>query len=82
MIAPTLAPLLPLDAMQSGESGYVADLDGPPAVVNRLQELGLRVGERIRMLRCGPPHLLQLGETRLCFRSEPGVSVIVGIYEA
>jgi Fe2+ transport system protein FeoA len=67
--------------MQSGEWGYVADLFGPPAVINRLQELGLRVGERVRMLRNGPPHLLQLGETRLCFRSEPEVSVIVGINE-
>ncbi len=79
MIAPTLAPHVPLDAMQSGEWGYVSELLGPPAVVNRLQELGLRVGERIRMLRPGPPHLLQLGETRLCFRSEPEISVLVGI---
>jgi Fe2+ transport system protein FeoA len=81
VIASLLAVQVPLDAMRDGESGYVSELSGPPAVVNRLQELGLRVGERVRMLRSGPPHLLQLGETRLCFRSEPEVSVLVGIAE-
>lgn len=69
--------LLPLDYLAAGESGYVADVDGPAAAVTRLQELGLRVGQTLRMLRPGPPHLLQLGETRLCFRSDPDVLVLV-----
>ena len=67
--------------MREGESGYVSDISGPSAVVNRLHELGLRVGEPVKMLRSGPPHLLQLGETRLCFRTDPDVHVVVGIEE-
>jgi Fe2+ transport system protein FeoA len=81
VVASLLAIQVPLDAMRDGESGYVSDISGPPAVVNRLQELGLRVGEHVEMLRSGPPHLLQLGETRLCFRSNPDVTVVVGIEE-
>ena len=70
---------VPLDMLQAGEAGRIADLDGPAAAVNRLEELGLRVGQSVRMLRPGPPHLVQLGETRLCLRTEEGVSVLVGL---
>ncbi len=81
MIAPVTLPLVPLDALQAGEAGFVADLDGPVAAVNRLQELGLRVGEPVRMLRQGPPHLVQVGETRLCLRPESDVLVLIGLGE-
>ena len=57
----------------------IADLDGPAAAVNRLLELGLRIGERVRMLRPGPPHLVQLGECRLALRPEADVVVLVGV---
>ena len=69
--------LVPLDLLCAGEAAVVADLDGPSAAVNRLQELGLRVGQRLRMLCPGPPHLLQLGDTRLCLRPDSGVFVLV-----
>ncbi|HEX6987442.1 MAG TPA: FeoA family protein [Planctomycetaceae bacterium] len=81
MIAPTPVPLVPLDALNSGEGGVVADLDGPAVAVNRLQELGLRVGQRLTMLRPGPPHLVQLGDIRLAFRPEADVVVLVGLRE-
>ena len=70
-------------AFVSGEPGGlgVADLDGPSAAVNRLQELGLRIGQRIRMLQPGPPHLVQVGETRLCLRAEADVLVLIGLDE-
>ena len=76
MIAPAL--LVPLDVLQAGEVGVIAELDGPDLAVNRLRELGLRVGEQVRMIRQGPPHLLQLGETRLCLRHDSDVMVLVG----
>lgn len=79
MIAPVALPPVPLDALNANEAGVVLDLDGPAVAVNRLQELGLRIGERVRMVRPGPPHLLQLGETRLALRSDPDVLVLIGI---
>ena len=80
MVAAALAlPPVPLDLLQAGETGRIAGLDGPAAAVNRLAELGLREGQPVRMLRPGPPHLVQLGETRLCLRPEADVVVLVGV---
>lgn len=75
----TFASLVPLDALLVGERGCVADLDGPPAAISRLQEMGLRPGQALTMVRPGPPHLVQLGEVRLCLRPETGVVVLVGL---
>lgn len=80
-MVPSTLPLVPLDALQAGEVGFVADLDGPVSAVNRLQELGLRLGERVRMVRPGPPHIVQFGETRLCLRPESDVLVLIGLGE-
>ena len=33
------------------------------------------------MLRPGPPHLIQLGETRLCLRAEVDVIVLIELLE-
>jgi Fe2+ transport system protein FeoA len=79
LIAPVVLPPVPLDALNANEAGVVLDLDGPAVAVNRLQELGLRIGERVRMVCPGPPHLLQLGETRLALRSDPDVLVLIGV---
>lgn len=79
MSIPTALPLVPLDALRAGESGCVAELDGPAAAVHRLQELGLNVGRPLTMLRPGPPYLLQLGELRLCLRPEADVVVLIGL---
>ncbi len=78
MVAVALAPpTLPLDFLRAGETGRITGLDGPAAAVNRLAELGLREGQPVRMLRPGPPYLVQLGETRLCLRPEADVVVLV-----
>lgn len=79
VIAPSGYPLVPLEALRSGESGLVADLDGPANSINRLRELGVQVGQRVKMLRPGPPHLVQLGECRLCLRPESDVIVLIGL---
>jgi ferrous iron transport protein A len=79
VVASSTLPVVPLDSLRVGESGVVVDLDGPAVAVSRLQELGLRVGQRLKMLRVGPPHLVDLGEARLCFRPESEVVVLVGV---
>lgn len=81
MIAPRLAQVVPLDLLQAGERGVIADLDGPVSAVNRLGELGLRIGESVRMLRPGPPHLVQIGDARLCLRPESDIVVLIGVGE-
>lgn len=77
-VSPPPLPWVPLDLLREGEAGRVADLEGPAGAVNRLQELGLRIGQQVRMVRPGPPHLVQVGETRLCLRTAADVIVLVG----
>ena len=81
MIASAPVQLVPLQSLRAGERGRIVDVQGAASAVNRLHELGLRVGEPLRMLRAGPPYLIQLGEVRLCLRPEADVVVLVGLGE-
>ncbi|NNJ27511.1 FeoA family protein [Alienimonas chondri] len=69
--------LIPLDLLRTGESGTVAEILGDPPSVHRLEELGLRIGAAVRVLREGPPSLLALGTQRFCFRPDSGTTVLV-----
>jgi ferrous iron transport protein A len=69
--------LLPLELVGSGEWADVADVQGEPAWVGRLAELGVRVGSRLRVLRAGSPCLLQIGGSRLSLRSEAALHILV-----
>ena len=69
--------LIPLDMLGPGQGGRVFEVLGAPHAVHRLEELGLGIGSAVRVLRQGPPSLLALGGQRLCFRPEPGITVLV-----
>ncbi len=53
--------LLPLDLMKAGESASIVELHGDSSQVHRLQEMGLRAGAVIRMLKPGAPCLVCIG---------------------
>lgn len=72
-------PAIPLDCLRAGETGAILSLDGPERPLNRLREIGLRVGCPVRMIRPGPPHLLEIGDVRLCVRAESEVLVMIGL---
>jgi ferrous iron transport protein A len=55
----------------------IAELSGDPGWVNRLAELGLHQGSRLRMVRPGSPCLLQVGNTRLSLRGEWAMQILV-----
>jgi Fe2+ transport system protein FeoA len=69
--------LVPLEYLQNGEWGEVAEVAGEPHWVSRAAELGLRPGSRLRMLQPGSPCLFQLGECRLSLRGDESVAVFV-----
>ncbi|MFH5805859.1 ferrous iron transport protein A [Alienimonas sp. DA493] len=69
--------LIPLDLLRTGEGGTVADILGDASAVHRLEELGLRIGAAVRVLREGPPALVALGSQRFCFRPDGGTTVLV-----
>jgi ferrous iron transport protein A len=78
-VPPTVSEhnLLPLELLNTGESGDIADVCGEPHWVSRLAELGLRAGCRLRVLQAGSPCLLEVGECRLSLRGECCMQILV-----
>lgn len=72
-----MSQVVPLELLKSGEHGRVCDVDGRPEFVHRLEEMGLRPGVTVRMLRPGSPCILDLNHQRLSFRAEQAASVLV-----
>ena len=69
--------LLPLELLGPGEWADVAEIWGDPAWVQRLAEVGVRAGCRVRVLQKGSPCLLEVGSLRLSLRSEAADQILV-----
>ncbi len=69
--------VLPLDLLQPGEWGEVAEVTGEPGWICRLAELGVCVGCRLQMLQAGCPCLLRVGGGRLSLRADTPQSILV-----
>jgi len=70
-------PVLPLELIRAGEWAEIEDIAGEPTWVSRMAELGVRVGCRLQVLRQGKPCLLRIGSSRLSFRDESGMHILV-----
>jgi ferrous iron transport protein A len=68
---------IPIDVLGCGEVASVSLLVGPPEHVRRLEELGLRSGAHIEMLRAGSPCILRVNGSTLCFREDQSVRILV-----
>lgn len=69
--------LLPLQLLPPGKPGRVDQLLGRPDEVHRLEELGIRVGTEVEMVRSGSPCIVKLGGARLAFRDNEALRVLV-----
>jgi ferrous iron transport protein A len=69
--------ILPLPLLAAGQHARIDQLMGRPDEVQRLEELGLRVGTAIEMVKSGSPCIVLVGGTRLCFRGAEATSVLV-----
>ena len=70
---------VPLELMQSGESGTIVDLDGNPDVITRIREMGIREGAQIEMVQSGEPCIIAVGNQRLSLRVDQTTLVYVEI---
>jgi ferrous iron transport protein A len=68
VVSTPCANLVPLDLMKAGECASIVELVGDASQVHRLQEMGLRAGATIRMLKPGAPCLVALDGKRLSLR--------------
>jgi ferrous iron transport protein A len=69
--------LIPLRALAAGQSAEVRQIIGQADQVRRLEELGLRDGAQLKMVRSGTPCIVRLGSSTLCFRDVEALQVMV-----
>lgn len=74
-----MTQVVPLDMLRSGEHGCICDMDGRDEFVHRLEEMGLREGVTIEMLRPGTPCILGVNHHRLTFRPEETTTILVEV---
>lgn len=78
-MASVVSRTLPLELLATGETGIVVDVDGDPALVVRLHEMGLHPGVRVCMVRPGSPCILEINHHRFSMRFEDSASVLVEV---
>ena len=69
--------LIPLSALRPGQVAEVRQIVGRTEQVRRLEELGLRGGALLEVVRAGSPCIVRLGGSTLCIRNGELVSVMV-----
>jgi ferrous iron transport protein A len=69
--------LVPLSVLRSGQIAEIGQLVGAPEQVRRLEELGLRTGARLEMIRGGSPCIIRIDGSTLCFRDDQSLRVLV-----
>jgi ferrous iron transport protein A len=68
---------VPLQLLRPGHVAEVQELVGPAEHVRRLEELGLRSGAVLEMIRSGSPCIVRVGGSTLCFRGHELAQVLV-----
>ena len=68
---------IPITALRRGEVAEIAQLVGSPENIRRLEELGLRGGARLEIVRAGSPCIVRVGGATLCFRDDELLRVFV-----
>ena len=71
--------LIPLATLRSGEYAEVRQIVGHQEQVRRLEELGVRDGAMLEMVRAGTPCIVRIGASKLCFRDGELLSVLVAL---
>ena len=69
--------MIPIRSLRSGQVAEIHELVGPAEQVRRLEELGLRRGARLELLRGGSPCILRVDGATLCYRDDESVRVLV-----
>jgi ferrous iron transport protein A len=69
--------LIPIASLLPGQVGEVRQVVGRTDEIRRLEELGVRDGVMLEVVRAGTPCIVRVGGTKLCFRDGELCSVLV-----
>jgi ferrous iron transport protein A len=79
---------IPLSALHPGQSARVRQVVGHDSQVRRLEEMGLRTGTQVELVRQGSPCIVRLSDdqgkisqtgSKLCFRDGDMLQVMVSV---
>lgn len=68
---------VPFESLAENQRGRVVDVEGPDGWKHRLEEIGVREGTIVQLIKRGNPCILGIGNHRLSFRPDPGVMLLV-----
>jgi len=68
---------IPISHLRSGEIADITQVVGSAEHVRRLEELGLRDGTRIEIVRAGSPCIVRVDGAKLCIRDDELLRVLV-----
>ena len=68
--------------MEVGSDARISSIDGDEAVRHRIEEMGLRQGALIRMLRSQDPQIVAIHGRRLCLRMNAYLQIWVDPYDS
>jgi Fe2+ transport system protein FeoA len=77
-----MVDMIPLAHMATGTKARIGQLVGQPDQIQRLEELGLRNGTTIEMLQNGSPCIIRFEQSKLCFRPNEALGVLVHVNRA
>lgn len=69
--------LIPLTSLFAGQRAVVQSIVGSTELVRHLQEVGIREGVLLEMIRSGAPSILQVDGSKLCLRGDELLRVMV-----
>ncbi len=73
--------VVPLDMLRADEQAAIVEMVGDPRQIHRLEEMGLREGSSVRMVRPGSPCLLAIDSRRVSLRLDEATDILVKISE-
>jgi len=71
--------MIPLQLLNTGETADIVVVGGETSLVTRLNEMGLREGEIVHMVRSGEPCIVAVGNHRLTFRGNETAHIYVNV---
>lgn len=69
--------LIPLHLLSAGDRAEIGYVGGSPSETQRLQELGIRQGSSVEIIRQGSPCIIRVAGARICFRENEAFQVLV-----
>ena len=77
-----MSEIVPVELLNEHQDGRIVEIVGPTDWQHRLEEMGLREGQLVRLIQRGEPFILAIQNHRLSLRCEPGTMILVEIESA